>query len=394
MNNQEEKVTRGPTSSIIALSLARFVTQPMTIISGLLLIDIANSFNISVGIAGQIRTIAAFSEMIFGLIMGLLAVRYRYKRLLLTGLFLITLSSIGSSLAPNLTLLMILYPLSGIGIAMIGPMTLTLVGEYFPVEKRTYIVGLMVGILAASYTIGAPIVSYISGNGDWRLPMRWYAFPLASTAFIATLLLIPNRKEQENMIHNNNDFFSGYRILLSEKSALACLLGGALYMAAQVIPLSFGSSYLRQIVGVSTIIAALAVILNSFSYIIGSLVSGKIIGALGGKRTAWVCALVMSSFYFIAYSSTSLPLVVVFSVCGYLFGGVLYATSNSLAVEQVPSIRATMMSAFIAIVALGNTIGNTVGGFSLVSYGYSSLRFVLVIFGATCAVINAVFISK
>jgi len=392
MINKEAKVTRETTLSIVALSLARFVTQPMTLISGLLLIDIANSFNVSVGIAGQIRTVAAFSEMIFALIMGALAIRYRYKRLLLTGLILITISSIGSSLAPSLTLLIFLYPLSGIGIAMIGPMTLTLVGEYFPEEKRTYIVGLMVGILAASYTIGAPIVSYISGNGDWRLPMRWYAFPLASAALIAVLLLIPS-KEHENMTQNKADVFSGYRRLISEKSALACLLGGALYMAAQVIPLSFGSSYLRQIVGVSTNIAALAVILNSFSYIVGSLVSGKIIETVGGTRTAWLCALMMSGSYFVAYSLTNLLLVVSFSVCGYLFGGVLYATSNSLAVEQVPSIRATMMSAFIAIVALGNTVGNSVGGFSLASYGYGSLRFILVVFGLMCAVINAFFIK-
>ena len=165
-------------------------------------------------------------------------------------------------------------------------------------------------------------------------------------------------------------------------------------MAAQVIPLSFGSSYIREVIGASTGLAAIAVILNSFSYIIGSLISGKIIGRFGGRRTAWVCALVMSGFFFTAYSLNNLILVITFSVCGYLFGGILYATSNNLAVEQAPSIRATMTSVFIAVIALGNTFGNTVGGFSLASYGYGSLRFILATFGILCSFIYASFFHE
>ena len=375
---------------VLALSLARFVTQPMTIISGLLLIDIATSYDISVGVAGQIRTFAAASEMIFALVIGALAMRFNHKRLLLAGLSLIALSSIGSTFSPNLLVLTILYSLTGIGVSIISPMTLTMVGDFFTEERRANIVGLMVAILAASYTIGAPIISRLSADGNWKTSMRFYVFPLACLAFIAILAFI--RDENQN-VTSSDGYFSGYRVILSTRSAIACVVGAALYMAAQVIPLSYGSSYIREALGASTSIAAVAVITNSFAYILGSLAAGKIILKLGERKTALVSVLGMSVLYFIAYSLTSLVVVLVFLVFGYFLGGVMYSTANNLAVGQVSSHRATMMSLFISIIALGNVIGNSVGGLALDTFGYMSLRFVLVFFGVGCAIVYSYFVQ-
>lgn len=371
---------------VVALSLARFVSQPMAIISGLLLIEIASSFGVSVGVAGQVRTLAAASEMVFALLMGVLTVRFDHKRLLLVGLVFIAVSSIGSTLAPSFVVLMVLYSLTGIGVAIISPMTMTLVGDLFSEERRANIVGLMVATLAASYTVGAPIVSRLAVDGNWRIPMRFYVFPLACLAFLGIIVFVKYDKRE---MDSGGDYFSGYRVLLSSRSALYCILGAALYMASQVVTLSFGSSYIREVVGASTGVAAVAVILNSFSYIVGSLAAGRVIGWLGSKRTAWMSVLFMTVFYFAAYSLSGLVPVFVLLFFGYFLGGVMYSTTNTLAVGQVSSHRATMMSLFIAVIAMGNVIGNSVAGFGLSLYGYGSLRFVLGFFGVLCTLVNA-----
>jgi len=114
---------------------------------------------------------------------------------------------------------------------------------------------------------------------------------------------------------------------------------------------------------------------------------------LGEKKTALVSVLGMSVFYFIAYSLTNLLVVMLLLVVGYFLGGVMYSTANNLAVGQVSSHRATMMSLFISIIALGNVIGNSVGGLALDMFGYSSLRFVIVVFGVVCAIVNAYFVQ-
>jgi len=303
-------------------------------------------------------------------------------------------SSAGSGLAQNLPTLMVLYSLSGVGMSMIGPMTLTMVGDLFPAEKRASVVGLMVAVLAVSYTVGAPMVNLLSGVGGWRLPLLAYALPISALAFITVFFSIPTKSDRAKPSPSGLGYTSGYRVLFNNKAALACLFGAATYMAAQVVPLTFGASYLRQALALPVSNAALMTVFNSLSYITGSLVASRFIRRLGGRRTAWMSALLLTLLYAFAFTLSSLYLVVTCMILGYFSGGVCYAASNTLAIEQIPSHRATMMSVFIAAIALGNTFGNSIGGFALISNGYMSLSAVLGIFGLASAFIYAFFTQE
>jgi predicted MFS family arabinose efflux permease len=391
---ESSKTSIGSKRELLALSLSRFVTQPLSIISGLLLIDIASSFNTPVGLIGQIRTSAAITEMVFALMISALAIRFSQKSLLLAGLLFIMVSSAGSGLSQNLPTLMAFYAISGVGLAMVSPITLTMVGDHFPSEKRAQVVGLMVAILAASYTIGAPMVNLLSGIGGWRYPLLAYAFPMSTLAFLTTFFIISKEPTKTSPSFESRSYFRGYRALISSKSAVACLFGATAYMAAQVVPLTFGASYLRQVMALPTSSAAIVTVFNSLSYITGSLTASKFIRKLGGRRTAWISALLLTLLYTSAFMLGNLYLVVACLTLGYFSGGVCYAASNNLALAQIPSHRATMMSVFISVIALGNTFGNSIGGFALVSIGYMSLSVVLGVFGLISVIIYAFFTSE
>ncbi len=391
---EPKQSSTGSKRELLALSLSRFVTQPLSIITGLLLIDIASSFNTPVGVIGQVRTFAALAEMVFALMIGALAIRFSQKSLLMAGLLFLMISSAGSGLAQNLPALMAFYALSGVGLAMISPITLTMVGDHFPAEKRAQVVGLMVAILAASYTIGAPMVNLLSGIGGWRYPLLAYAFPASTLAFLAVFFIVSKGSIKSSSSGESRSYFSGYRALISSKSAVACLLGATAYMAVQVVPLTFGASYLRQVMSLPTGSAAIVTVFNSLSYISGSLTASIFIRRLGGRRTAWISALLLTLLYASAFMLGNLYLAVICLILGYFSGGVCYAASNNLALAQIPSHRATVMSVFISVISLGNTFGNSIGGFTLVSYGYASLSVVLGVFGLISVIIYAFFTGE
>jgi predicted MFS family arabinose efflux permease len=95
------------------------------IVSSLLLIEMANTFNKPIGIMGQLRTISSLTGIGVSLLMGLLSVKYRHKSLLMTGMILVVISSTGFLVSTTFTLMIIFYSLLGIGVSTIGPMNTT-----------------------------------------------------------------------------------------------------------------------------------------------------------------------------------------------------------------------------------------------------------------------------
>ena len=65
---------------MLSLFMSLFVAGIPVIISGLLLIDIGQTFGYPVGVTGQIATVYSAIAVIFALIMGVLSARYRHTR--------------------------------------------------------------------------------------------------------------------------------------------------------------------------------------------------------------------------------------------------------------------------------------------------------------------------
>jgi len=92
--------------------------------------------------------------------------RYGRKRLYCLGLLGFTLASAAAALSPNVGALIAARGVQGAAAAAIMPMTLTLISEAFPAEKRGAAIGLWGGItglaVAAGPVVGGAIVSGIS----------------------------------------------------------------------------------------------------------------------------------------------------------------------------------------------------------------------------------------
>ena len=109
--------------------------------------------------------------------------RFGRRRIFCVGLAVFTAASAGSALAPTVGVLIGSRAVQGVGAAMVMPLTLTLISEAFPPEKRGMAIGLWGGIaglaVAAGPLVGGAVVEGI--NWHW---IFWLNVPIG-------LVLIP-----------------------------------------------------------------------------------------------------------------------------------------------------------------------------------------------------------
>jgi len=122
---------------IVPLLISKGITNLPSIVVSILLIEIAASFNVSPGIAGQLSTASSLLSLIFALIMGLLSARYSHKSLLTFGLLLYAFSAASGLLSGTLYVMLPLFALTGVARAMVDPMIGSLIGAHVPADRRT-----------------------------------------------------------------------------------------------------------------------------------------------------------------------------------------------------------------------------------------------------------------
>jgi len=101
------------------LGLAVLSTWLVTVTFQLLLLDIANSFEVQVGTAGLTASVGAISGVVFGLLMAVLSVRFNHKNVHAYRTCLHMSCCVRVLLAPNFLLLLVPNIGVGAGIAMV-----------------------------------------------------------------------------------------------------------------------------------------------------------------------------------------------------------------------------------------------------------------------------------
>ena len=367
-NTSEEK--SGGRFLLPALATARFALAPPAITSGLLLVDIASTFDQSIGVMGQMRTTASTLSMIAALIVAVVSVRIRHKPLLLTGLSFIGVSALGCYYAPNYTMMLLAYSLVGVGASMVGPITMALAGDQLPRRDRSRAVGWLLSGNSMSYLIGAPVIAYLAGLGSWRTAFLFWVFPVSLLGIGCVIFGLPSLNDN-SLKGENVDITASFKAVLTNRSALSCLVGSALMMASVQAILVYGASFYRQTFLVSRSTASLFVIGDAIFFTLGSVGSARLVNRYGGKpvivSTSLIGGLCISAY-------TIFPALWISTAARFfcmLFIGFGLSALNSLILEQVSENRGTLMSINSAITSIGSSLGSFIGGIALLLYGYT-----------------------
>jgi predicted MFS family arabinose efflux permease len=304
--------------------------------------------------------------------MGFLSMKYKHKTLMVTGLFLYNLSAVTCSLAPNFSILVAVYALSGLGFALVTPMVTTLIGELLPVENRTSVLGYTVGGQALLYVSGSLLATYIAIRAGWRWAFMGLVFPISALSLLLVVKAIPSAKTKMTP-RSIGDFITGFKAISSNRSAVACVVGTALAVSAWNFYLVFGPSFWRQRYLVSTVFVSISMVFTALSYILGSLLSGRVVRRFGRKPLVVYSVCILG---LLTLAVTNLPtfwMSLVVSMVASLCAGMMITGYSSLTLEQVPMFRGTMMSLSSAATSLGQLICASFGGFLLLQYGYGIL---------------------
>ena len=354
-----------------ALGLSMATGGPPLIALSLLLIDISETLGVQVAVLGQISTISSFLSIIMAIIMGVLAVRYSHKLLLGLGLVLICVSIVGTSLSNSFTSLLVLYSLSGIGYSMTLPMVTTYIGELYPPEGRTKVMGRLISVRSVASIIAPLVTGYIVARSNWRIGFASYSLVLTVVSLVFVYFGIPSNKEHK---HGNTNQLAGISAVLRNRSALAYLVAGSLATALFMAISVFNGSYLRQHFALSIDAVSQLLPLTAISITVGLLVSNRLVARLGLKKVVYLSTFLAAVSYLVYFAAgLSLTLALVFSVIGALLTGIRLATSSALGLVQETTYRGSMMSLNTASMNLGGVFGALIGGFALLRYGYWGL---------------------
>lgn len=370
-----------------SLAISNFATGPLGVLVSLLLIDIALTFEVSVGIMGQMSTVSYVVAVIFGLFMGFLSVRFGHKSLLMVGLLCVTISALGCFFASNFELMLISYSLTGAGTAMIFPMAITLVGEHFRLEMRGNAVGWIIAAGSLSYVIGAPVIGFTANIGGWRFTLLGFVIPISLGSLSLAFFGLPSPSPSDKHQISRGLYLESFKDVISNRSALACLVGNILRTTAFMAILIYGVSSFRQEFLVSIDFASAIVIGAALCYTLGSLAAGRLVNKFGRKPitvvTTFLAGIFTISFVYLPNLWLSLALFILDA----WFSGMASSAGNSLSLEQVPRFSGTMMSMNSAAISLGNAIGSALGGLTLVLFNYKVMGSTLGVMGIIAAIV-------
>jgi len=369
-----------------SLALASFASSSITVFAALLLIDIGNTFNTPVGITGQINTVYSVAAFIFALLTGVLSVKFMHRSLLLAGVLLMTVSALGCFFASNFTSLLALYSLSGAGYAIVNPMTFTMVGEHFSLEKRAKAIGWIVAGGALVYVVGPPIIALMSALEGWRFPLLGFVMPILLITFLTASLGLPSAPKGSGIALDARTRLNVKGIFVN-RSAVACLIGDTLRSAAFVAVVLYATSFFRQRFLLPTELASLVLLGGATAYALGSLSTSPFVNRFG-RKPATVLTALLSGIFTISFALVpSVLLSLLLMLMASWFFGMVASSANSLTLEQIPKLRGTMMSIDTASINVGSALGTMAGGLALFYFDYEGLGTVLGAIGIVAAII-------
>jgi len=332
---------------------------------------------LNVAITRQLDTISWSVAAVFALLLGVISVKYNHKKLLVLGILCIPIGALGCSLAPNFILMQIFYVIEGIGTTIIGVISMTLVGELLPLNKRPQATSwIMAGGISATVTGNFVIRLFFADSGNWQAFLLWFALPISLVSLFAAIFGIPSFTPKRLESTGTGAYLNAFKKIFQKKSAAACLIGNTLRVAGAMWVFYYFAFLTTDKLWLSIADAALVLIGVQIVNIFGGLIGGHLVNKIGRKRLPLITLPIEGlTIPLLAFApNLVIALIILFfnSFIGYFGNPSIW----NLTFEQVPEFRGTMMSMFTISGFLGIAIGNGIGGFVLAIFGYTGMLFI------------------
>src|SRR4051812_15813526 len=125
--------------------------------------------------------------------------RFGRRRLFVTGIAIFTVASAAAALAPSIEWLIAARAVQGLGGAIVMPLTLTILSDAFPAEKRGLALGAWGGIGGLAVALGPVVGGAVVEGASWQW-IFWLNFPLGLALIpLARARLVESRGAAERL---------------------------------------------------------------------------------------------------------------------------------------------------------------------------------------------------
>jgi predicted MFS family arabinose efflux permease len=388
MSAQEPKVEKSLRSRLFlpALILGEFLTFTFSVFFSNAMVDVASTLKVTVGTASQILTISSFLGLIVGIVMGFLAVRFKHKSLFLFGAAFFAVGALGAFFAPNFASMLFFNIFLGTGGAMIGIMVFAIIGDFLPLQKKGIAVGLAVAAGAGLANLIMPqVTSVITNAAGWRAVLLWFILPISVVSLLFGFFVLPSKPRQDQTA-SKPQYLKAFKQVLTNKSAIACVVGMALMWFSFLVP-TYAVTFYRLHFKESLSNGGYFFSLASAMLILGSIVGGRLINRIGRKPLTVIAGVIQGVFaILIVFLPNEYASVAMWMVSAGV-SGVVSTALLGLVLEQVPGFRGTMMSLTSSFRNIGLIVGLTISGLVLNLYA-NNFQILYVMFGV-CGVASA-----
>ena len=168
MPTSEVLARRSRTATLVIVSLGLFMVVLDNLVVNVALPTIHRDFGASVQSLEWIVNAYVLAYAVLLLTGSVLGDRFGRKRMFIAGILLFTAASAGSALAPTTGTLIAARALQGVGAAIVTPLTLTLLADAFPPERRGIALGVWSGISGTAVALGPLVGGAMIQIANWH----------------------------------------------------------------------------------------------------------------------------------------------------------------------------------------------------------------------------------
>jgi AAHS family 4-hydroxybenzoate transporter-like MFS transporter len=385
---------------------------------------IAKEWQLGKGALGPVFSAGLFGLMIGALVFGPLADRVGRKRIIIFSTVAFGIGAFATAFAQDITALLVIRFLTGLGLGGAMPNAIALTAEYNPHRRRAT----MVMIMFCGFSIGAALGGLLAADLiprlGWRsvfivggiapllmVPLLTWELP-ESVRFLATAGHAPERVAQLlKRVSPNTAFAPDARFIVHEphlagipvvhlfregRTAVTLLLWVVFFMS--LLNIYFLANWLPTVLndlGASVSEAAVIGSMLQVGGVVGTFALGSVIDRFSFRALALVYFGAVFAVAAIGQLGHSVVLVsiAIFAAGFCVVGGQIAA--NALAAGFYPtSIRASGVGWALGIGRVGSIIGPLVGGALLAAKWSTSAVFMAAAAAALCAALAAVLLSR
>ncbi|TCR93295.1 MFS transporter [Rhizobium sp. BK376] len=359
---------------LLILALGMFALGTDSFVMAGILPEISQSFDVPIGVAGQVTTVYAVTYALLAPTVAAIAAHVPRKTLLLLSLATFVVANLATAIAPTFGIALATRVLAGLGAAMFAPTATGAAATMVAPEKRGFALAVVITGLTASTALGTPIGAMIGGFGDWRLTMVFVS-ALAAASGLGIWALLPHLPLPPKIT-------LAQRVAPIRDSRVALtLLTGLVYQTGHFISYTYFTVVFDGVLNHNSLLIGAMLVLWGTSGMVANLIAGRLSDTIGNRKVIFggLIALTLTMALLPLASVNIWTSAIAVAVWGAVAWGLLAPQQHRLvaaAAHSAPVVLGLNTSGTY----LGVTAAGVVGALAIPAVGAHNLGYIGAIF--------------